>query len=226
MLQEPRTGKNSMKRYSDAARRWSPAGACVVICLLVATVRVPGDEPLTGKPSWRLGRSDCEYLVERHEPIGPVGEDEIRLRAGPGTFLYVRQPVAPARILDDLRLSVRIRADRAGLQLFGRVVVPDAVDPETGEPASVLVPGTMYRAGTQWQELVVDRFPMQLERQLRVLRARLRAPVSARGAFLSEAVINVFGGPGTTQIRLGSAKLIGVVPPAGGGQAIAEPSLA
>ena len=55
--------------------------------------------------------------------------------------------------------------------------------------------------------------PAKVERQVRVVRARLRQPIDTRTAYLDAVVVNVYGGPGTTEVRLGELELTGNLPP-------------
>jgi hypothetical protein len=66
----------------------------------------------------------------------------------------------------------------------------------------------------RWQKLRLDGIPLKLERQVRVLRARLRQPVDVRRAYLEAVVVNVYGGPGNTDVQLGAVELAGNIPPA------------
>ena len=176
---------------------------------------------------WRIEAADCNYLVPVHkrDESGDQGQpvEMLRLRAAAGTYIYARHPVAHARLIDDLQLSVWIESDRRGLQVFGRIVLPDAIDPETGRRATMLVAGETYETVGRWQQLWLREIPSKVERQVRVLRARLRQPVDTRTAYLDSIVVNVYGGPGTTQVRLGQSELTGNLPPDESTQAVVTP---
>jgi hypothetical protein len=172
----------------------------------------PGEEP-----RWELTAADCAYFVQAHQRdvSGREGQPSERLwiRAGTGTYIYARHAVEPARILDDLQLHLWIAANRRGLQVYGQIVLPDTLDPATGRRATVLVAGESYETVGRWQRLRLTDVPLKLERQVRVLRARLRQPVDTRRAYLEAVVVNVYGGPGTTEVDFGQLETTGNIPP-------------
>ncbi len=133
--------------------------------------------------------------------------------------MHVLQTLPAARIIDDLQVRVWIRAEQRGIQLLGRIVFPDAVDPLTGEVASVLIPGRSYDRVGQWQQLDLGNIPLEMHRQLRILRARTGQPVAARDAYLDAVVVNAYGGPGTTRVWLGPVDHEGAVAPPEAGRA-------
>ena len=72
----------------------------------------------------------------------------------------------------------------SGVQLYGRVVLPADIDPETRAPSFVLIQGTIYDRVDRWQRLELTDMLPSIERQARVLRASSRRPVSLKGAYL------------------------------------------
>ena len=78
-------------------------------------------------------------------------------------------------VSQELSIALYVRSTRPGVQLFGRVVLPSDVDPETKAPSYVLVPGTIFDQTDRWQRLeLLDMMP-SIERQARVLRTSTRA---------------------------------------------------
>ncbi len=166
---------------------------------------------------WRIEAADCNYLVLLHQLTedGQGGEtvETLHVRAGAGTYIYARHAVTSARVIDDLQLSVWLQSDRRGLQVLGRIVFPDTIDPATGRRATLLVAGETYESVGRWQRLWLRDVLQKMERQVRVLRARLRVPVDTRHAYLDSIVVNIYGGPGTTDARLGQLEMTGNLPP-------------
>ena len=163
----------------------------------------------------RSGRLQLPGTVPRAREGNPSEQpvEALQLRAGTGTYIYARRRVAESRLIDDLEAGVWIQSDQRGLQLFGRIVFPDAIDPDTGRRATLLVAGETYESVGQWQRLRLRDVPSKVERQVRVLRARLRQRVDTRTAFLDSVVVNVYGGPGSTEVRFGQVELAGNIPP-------------
>lgn len=169
--------------------------------------------------SWRIVAADCNHLLREHRREAAdteQGEDieTLVLRGGNGTYVYAQRTVMPARVIEDLDVSVWIEADRPGLQVLARIVIPDSIDPQTGRRASILIDGELYEREGRWQRVHVRNLPAKMQRQVRVLRARLQQPVSTRNAYLDAVLVNVYGGPGTTHVRLGSIEQNGHIPPA------------
>ena len=113
---------------------------------------------------------------------------------------------------EDLKVGLYVRSNRSGVQLLGRVVLPDDVDPDSRRPSFVLVPGTIFETADRWQKLELADMLPSIERQARVLRASTRRPVSLEGAYLERLVVNIYGGEGETEVYLDELT-VGPVPP-------------
>ncbi|MCP4189333.1 MAG: hypothetical protein GY768_01760 [Planctomycetaceae bacterium] len=135
----------------------------------------------------------------------------LRLKAGSGTYIFLERPIEHSRVIDDLVAGVWVRSDRQRLRIFGQVVLPKTINPSTDAATRVRIPGELYESPGGWQQLNVANLPALLERQLPVLRARLKTPVDVRGAYLESLIINGFGGPGTTRIWLDEVEMQGSV---------------
>lgn len=186
--------------------------ALAVLCVASLSTITAAEEAST--QSWKIVRADCQYLLQDHEMVEAAGRQSksaeyLRIRAGAGTYLDVEQAVERSRIIDDLVAGVWLRSDRKGLQVFAKVVLPNTPDPKTGQSATMRLAGNHYENIGDWQFLKVANTTAILERQLPVLRARLRAPVDTRGAYLESLIVNVFGGPGTTRVWLDEIELQG-----------------
>lgn len=167
---------------------------------------------------WTVVEGDCNYVVQHHERAAEVRRggapvETIVLRAGAGTYAYAECSVPAARAVDDLVAGVWIKSDRSGLQLLGRIVLPRTTDPRTNQPYRVLVPGESYQTPGLWQRVALSALPRELQRQTRVLRAKTPQPIDPRGAYLESLVLNVFGGPGSTQVWIDAIELDGRVEP-------------
>ena len=134
----------------------------------------------------------------------------LRLKAGTGTHIYLEHAVKRSLIIDDLVAGVWLRSDRERLQIFGQIVLPKTRDPSTGEAVRVRLPA-LYETPGGWQQLNIANTPALLQRQLPILRAKLKHPVDIRGAYLEALVLNAFGGPGTTRIWFDDIELRGSV---------------
>ena len=190
--------------------------------LLLASVR-----PLTAQtawyegfegpdPSWKELGGNVAYQVDGHQRVRGVaysgeGCEWIRVTGSGGSQIYFGHDVGRARVIEELLPTVRVRSDRAGLQVLARVVLPRTEDPRTGRPVSTLVRGTSYSAVGHWEQLRVEGIPKALARQARVLRLQMRQDVDEREAYVDQILLNVYGGPGTTNVWIDDLDIGGYV---------------
>jgi len=168
------------------------------------------------EPSWRDSGGDAQYKITSHERASGVAHggrscEQVRLVGNNGTYVYLSHDISPARIISELSLSVWIKADRPGLQILARVVIPRTKDPATGQPLTMLVSGSGYTQVGTWQQLRLDNLPQQFDRQLRVLRAQHGPGVDGHEALIDRLVLNVYGGPGTTTVLIDDLEVNGFV---------------
>ncbi len=167
---------------------------------------------------WNQEQTDATIHLLEHDRSrraaheGRVSE-HFRFTAALGSGFYFSDTLPKVPVTDALKASLFVRANRAGVQLFARVVLPADTDPETKQPSFLLVPGTSYDDVDRWQRLEVVSLRPALERQARVLRASTRRPVSLEGAYVERLVVNLYTGTGETEVFLDEL-VIGPVPPA------------
>ena len=166
---------------------------------------------------WRLSRSAVDIDVRiravqqrRSDETSHSGRfsEEISFKAGNGTKVFLSHHVGKARVLEELRVALWVKTDRPGVQLIGRVVLPDSLDPKTGKPVAVDLRGDSYSTPGLWQRLILHDPRHLLERQQRIQNRRLRSSVSLRGAYLSEVIVNAYTGPGTTRVFLDDLEVV------------------
>jgi hypothetical protein len=166
--------------------------------------------------TWRVSHADARYRLDTHErsqqqPHSGRWCESMRMTGDNGSFVYMSYDVPRARVIAELNASLWLRSDRPGLQLLARVVFPHTLDPSTGLPATVLVAGDSYmRVGT-WQRLALTNLPLAVERQARVLRTTLGPQVDPREAFVDQLLLNIYGGPGVTNVSIDDLEMNGVV---------------
>lgn len=141
--------------------------------------------------------------------------EQLRITGNGGTAVYYSYPVAPARVISEWTASVWLRADRPGLQIVARVVLPRSKHPASGEPLTTLIRGSLYKQAGSWEVLRIGNLPRALEWQVRVLRAQFGPQVDAREAYVDLVLVNVYGGPGTTNVWIDDFEAAGVVAPVG-----------
>jgi hypothetical protein len=192
-------------------------GAGVLVGLLVVSRGDDGNAPArspslresfeTAEPLWQREYTDTTVKLlaqERSERAAHDGRlsERFQFESAPGSQFFVSYATPKVPVSDDLNVSLYVRSDRAGVQLFGRVVLPSDVDPETRAPSFVLVPGTIFDAPERWQRLELAHMIPAIEQRARVLRVLTRRPVRLDGAYLERVVVNLLGGPGSAEVFL------------------------
>ncbi|HOP77474.1 MAG TPA: hypothetical protein PLD05_08270 [Thermogutta sp.] len=167
-------------------------------------------------PRWRYAGGDVAVreLSHRLETVAEVTTpvERITIEAGAGTAVYYLLPLSPAPLITEMKAAVALKSRSPGLQLFLSVVLPRARHPQTGEPLTVLVPGGQYRVPGEWEWLTVTNIGPVLEREVRTLRLQLRRDIDVREAYADGLVLNLYGGPGTTDVLVGDVQLEGFLP--------------
>jgi hypothetical protein len=167
-------------------------------------------------PSWKELGGNAAYQVDGHQRVRGVaytgeGCEWIRVTGSGGSQIYFGHDVGRARVIDELLPTLRVRSDRAGLQVLARVVLPRTEDPRTGRPVTTLIRGTSYSTVGGWEQLRVEGIPKALARQARVLRLQMRQDVDEREAYVDAILLNVYGGPGTTNVWIDDLDIAGYV---------------
>ena len=166
--------KPSISKFESAIDNLLPAGYCIaeliqwlvmvsVTAILPSTVLAQFHETFeSSTPSWQRAEADCNILPQSWKQ---TRSNEVQLRnryekiefdCGPGTRLMVAHAVPPAFVISDLKPSVRIKASRAGVQLWVRVVLPHVPSQNGSGPMTTLLLGPSYDQTTNWQTLAFD----------------------------------------------------------------------
>ena len=109
----------------------------------------------------------------------------------------------PGRVISELKATLWVRSERAGVRLYVHVIFPNQKDPRTGDILGALIEGGEYGHGRGWQQLVCETNDKAMQNQMRLLRASYE-PVSLdlRGSLIDRVVVVCTLGPGTTDIFL------------------------
>jgi hypothetical protein len=196
----------------------NPRRTIVVTALLLsaASAAIGADDPKSSaihdgfespRPVWRQEQTDATVRLLGHERSRRAAHDgqlseRFQFVAGVGSSFFYSYPIPRIPVTDDLKVELYVRSNRSGVRLYGRIVLPKDVDPETRQPSYVMVPGTAYEHVDRWQRIELVNMGPSIEQQARVLRASTRRPVSLEGAYLEQLVVNLFGGAGDTDVFL------------------------
>ncbi len=182
-----------------------------------AAAQSPWYEGFEGpRPSWNDRGGNCRYRVESHRRVrdqSHTGQacEYIQLAGQGGTHVYFGHEVGRPLVIDELLPSVWVKSDRSGIQLIARVALPRSTDPRTGKPLTTLVYGSSYSSPGQWQQLRLENVPEGLTRSVRVVRSQMASPVDPREAYVEEVLLNVYGGPGVTNVWIDDLDVGGYV---------------
>lgn len=188
--------------------------ACVSLGLPVSAAGAATVELFESpEPTWRIVDDDCGVRVIEHartfdEAHSGRGCERLRLRTGQGTYVHLAHDVTPARVIAELTPRVWVKADRPGLQLYARAVLPRSRQPD-GKPLTALLPGSSYRDVGMWRQLQVTDIQRQLDRQVWMLRHQHGSQVDAREAYIDMLVLNAYGGAGPVQLFIDDLELAG-----------------
>ena len=175
------------------------------------------ESPVT---SWQLRETDCRDLRKGMEHRR-VNETEAQNRveqfffdAGQGTKIFVSHEIPAAFIIPDLQASVRVKGERAGIQLMVRVVLPETNSPSGDGPMRTLIPGPIYTDAGRWQNLAIghsDDMAEKLQEKIWVLRREYGRHVSDKNAFIDAVVLNLYSEPGTQRCQIDDLVVSGIV---------------
>ncbi|HEY2759627.1 MAG TPA: hypothetical protein VGI75_02765, partial [Pirellulales bacterium] len=167
--------------------------------------------------SWTAADADAKYRILRHQHLeGDArtghGAELIQIVAEAGTRVNIGHAIVAARIIDELKPSVWIKADRPGIQLLARVVLPHTLDPQTRRPVAMFITGSSYKAVGSWEQLSIANLPLLLSRQIWPLQAKMGPAVDVREAYIDQLVLNIYGGIGQTTVEIDDLEMDGMVP--------------
>jgi hypothetical protein len=166
-------------------------------------------EPAGGDVPYRIAAQQ----IVRQSPHSGVGSEVLKIAAENGQSVYFSVDIGNGLVIADLAPSVWLKADRPGLQVFLRAVLPRTRHPQTGQPLTTLIPGTGYTQTGQWQQLRIERIDQLFERQVRALRAEHGKHLDPTGAFVDRLVLNVYAGPGATTVWIDDVDIAGLIHP-------------
>lgn len=156
-----------------------------------------------GTASWRGDYDPRLCRILRHErqsaafQEGQGAESLHCLTGAAGVPIRLLHSLPPARAIEDVTLSVWVRSTEAGHQLLMRIVFPGETDPETGQPLTVLIPGSKYTTPNEWQQLTCRCTAAAVRDALIRTRSRLGSAgkkISAEGLYVDQAVMSATGG--------------------------------
>lgn len=160
----------------------------------------------TRTPLWSLQNADAKFRELKHEMTDTTARtgqlcEYVHVQAEQGTYVYYFYPVGKAPLSEDLSASVSVRANRPGVQIVARLVLPRERDPKNlDQPLTTLLRGDAYRQVSRWERLELRRPAKLAKDQQQLLRAELKRDVDFTGAYIDRLLLNVYSGPGSTEV--------------------------
>ena len=174
------------------------------------------------EPTWELRESDVtiskrSWVQERLKNEDGSGRYEnFRFRSSLGTRTLVSLPVPKSFVISELTPSIRVKANRPGVQLMVRVVLPETPDEEDpAKPMTTLVKGPLTTEADMWQRISFggDKLDMKklLDRHVWLLRKKYGSHVDARNAYIDLVVLNIYTGAGWNHVSVDEFHMSGLV---------------
>ncbi|MCI0683183.1 MAG: hypothetical protein L0Y71_13865 [Gemmataceae bacterium] len=167
----------------------------------------------SGKTWWVKAGADTVYDEVGHASSDQGAHDGqraeyLQVNANQGTYIHYRYEVGKAPIGAELIGKVWIKANRPGIQLLARVILPNERDPNNLENRmATTIRGEPYRNVGRWQSIDIGRPTQLLKHQQQLLQAQLKRPVNISDAYVDSLMLNVYAGPGVTELWIDDVEI-------------------
>src|SRR5262245_40093818 len=165
---------------------------------------------------------DISKLAFHSQPSSEHLKLTVEAGTGDSAFIHYYYDTPPAPVSELLSAGVWVKATNPGVQLRARVVFPKEPDPANPQAAlTMLLVRKTYEKTRQWDKLTLHNVPDLIGKHLPVIQAKNGRAVNTSGAYIDRLVLNLYTGPGTSEIWIDDLD-IGPVKPsrpdgAGGG---------
>ncbi|HMO35305.1 MAG TPA: hypothetical protein PKA06_04615, partial [Gemmatales bacterium] len=170
-----------------------------------------------GSIAWRAGVADAPYqeIIHRLENgIARSGQQSefFKLLIKQGTHVYYWYRIPKADVIEDMKVSVWMKANRPGMRLAARAVLPKERNPKNlDQPVTLQITGDSYTRTGEWQQLWLRDLRKELAGQALLLQGETNKTVNLDGAYLDQVQINMYSGPGEHLIWIDDLEINPVV---------------
>jgi len=154
---------------------------------------------------WVAGPSDAQpkdlihTTTTDHAHSGQKSET-IAFSCERGSLVQFHFDPGKAAVAEDLNCSLWFRANRPGIALMVRVVLPRERDPKNlDQPMTLMVPGDVYQLAGRWQQLALRQPMKKLREQVQLARKELKRDLIVQDAYMDRVILNLYTGPGATE---------------------------
>ena len=183
---------------------------CLLFC---STVACKADD---AAPSWLPPKNNSVTQVTRVE-IPENGSSAHRFRihnAGVHEALIFKSPRTVSRLHHDFEASINVVASAAGARPGLIIMLPQQIDPRTGQPLQTIIRGDALREIDVAKTLSVKATKQAIDAQMRILRAELHQPyLKAQGIIVIGLAVVFDATPGEHFIEFGEVAYGPVIPP-------------
>ena len=185
-------------------------GLALALCLPCADSQEIIQYGFEGRDTvWVQGESKAAFRETIHkitDEFARSGQrsEHLQLLVEQGEFIHYTYNVGRAPFNDEFTGSIYIRANRPGIQLLARVVLPQERDPKNpSQPLTVLIHGDSYVHTSRWEQIAIRQPNKRLKEEIPKLLANLdRREVNLNGAYVDRLILNLYCGPGQVDVYL------------------------
>ncbi len=219
-------GKRATPGNRRGERLWFAAG--LVWCLFIAGQSARSDEYRdacdSSRISWDVQAQDQQIAIDIHRRdgiefhAGTAAESLELVSAVNGRTAQLVHELPVGLVIEELTASVWVKSNRAGAVLALRIRLPRQLDPRTGEPFTLVLPGGTYASVDRWQELTCQTLEPDVNRQLSLLRGQLiglpeAVAIDTRNMYVDQVLLRVPVEPGRTSIQVDELRFGPIVRP-------------
>jgi hypothetical protein len=206
-----------MKHARTAAAMLMTAALALAVLELARGQQIHRNGFETRDPVWVKGTADAPFRELVHEITDATARtgqysEHFQITSERGSYVYYYYPTSRAPISEDLNVSFCVKANRPGIQLLARLVLPRERNPNNlDEPLTTLLRGDLYQPVSRWQRLELRRPAKQALQQQQLMRAQLKRDVDFTDAYIDRLLVNVYAGPGLTEVWIDDLEIGPVV---------------
>jgi hypothetical protein len=160
----------------------------------------------TAQSLWVKGGSDTTFTEVAHASSDQGAHDGqrseyIQISAKEGSFVYYQYALGKAPVTEELAGGLWVKSNRAGIQLAARIILPNEREPNNIDyHLTTTIRGEIYRNVGRWQRIDIGRPIPLLKQQQQLLQAQLKRPINIADAYVDSLLLNVYTGPGATEV--------------------------
>jgi hypothetical protein len=156
---------------------------------------------------WTKSIADVPHEVLLHINTDQGAHSDLRseylhLKMQTGKYLFYQYDVGKAPIGEELTATVWLKANRPGLQIMARVILPRERDPQNLElPLTTMIEGDKYQNAGRWQRVGIPHPQTLLKAQQQLMQNKGGGKaIDVTDAFIDALILNTYAGPGPTEL--------------------------